>query len=849
MSVVDEKITSLPSLLLGHHASPITKLYHFVDQKMNWTDAQRHCREQFDDLATVDNLEELKWLQESTSGFSNVDNMWIGLYDDLNRWQWSHGNQDYKMGQHYGNWRPGEPDYMNAKENCTMMTKSTGQWVDSACNLPLSAVCCNDEGNIFYVPNQMTWYDARQYCQSNYTELASVSDVTENGKIFAHLKSDAWIGLHRHPWSHWSDGSRATYWHWPKDQPNNYQKVQRCVAIEVTPESFKDEKCGTLFNFACQERQKQRSTFRLKISSEADMTDPEVQRQLLEQVGHHASPITKLYHFVDQKMNWTDAQRHCREQFDDLATVDNLEELKRLQESKSGFNNVGKVWIGLYDDLNRWQWSHGNQDYKMGQHYGNWRPGEPDYKNGKENCTMMTKSTGQWVDSACNLPLSAVCCNDEGNIFYVPNQMTWYDARQYCQSHYTELASVSDVTENSKIFALLESDAWIGLHRHPWSHWSDGSRATYWHWIKYQPNNFNNLQHCVMIHTSGFFNDGTCGALLKFACQERQKQHSTFRLKISSEADMMDPEVQRQLLEQLYAKLANKGVTGVLGHHASPITKLYHFVNQTMTWADAQRHCREQFDDLATVDNLEELKRLQESTSGFNNNGHMWIGLYDDLTRWQWSHGNQDYKMGQHYGNWAPSQPNFFNSEQNCTMMTKSTGQWNDCPCASLQSAVCCNDEGNFFYVPIQMTWYDARQYCQSHYTELASVSDVTENSKIFALLESDAWIGLHRHPWSHWSDGSRATYYNWLKDQPSNFNGEQYCAIMEFTTAGFRDKSCVILNYVACQERQKQRSTFRLKISSEADMTDPEVQRQLLEQVGRVLRWEIFGQQRKSHA
>ena len=142
-------MTASPAGLLGHHASPITKLYHFVDQKMNWTDAQRHCREQFDDLATVDNLEELKRLQESTSGFNNVGNMWIGLHDDLNRWQWSHGNQDYKMGQHYGNWKPGDPDFMNAKENCTMMTKSTGQWADSACDLPHSAVCCNGGLNAY----------------------------------------------------------------------------------------------------------------------------------------------------------------------------------------------------------------------------------------------------------------------------------------------------------------------------------------------------------------------------------------------------------------------------------------------------------------------------------------------------------------------------------------------------------------------------------------------------------------------------------------------------------------------------------------------------------------------------
>ncbi|CAL8297879.1 unnamed protein product [Lota lota] len=120
-----------PAGLPGHHAPPITKHYHYVNQKMTWADAQRYCRERFGDLATVDNLEELKWLQESRNGSDyDIDGMWIGLYDDLTRWQWSHGNQDYKMGQHYGNWLPFEPNYNEAKENRTMMKKSTGQWND-----------------------------------------------------------------------------------------------------------------------------------------------------------------------------------------------------------------------------------------------------------------------------------------------------------------------------------------------------------------------------------------------------------------------------------------------------------------------------------------------------------------------------------------------------------------------------------------------------------------------------------------------------------------------------------------------------------------------------------------------
>ncbi|CAL8364285.1 unnamed protein product [Lota lota] len=55
---------------------------------------QQHCTEGFDDLATIDNQEELEWLQESKNGFDyDVDAMWIGLHDDLTRWQWSHGNQ------------------------------------------------------------------------------------------------------------------------------------------------------------------------------------------------------------------------------------------------------------------------------------------------------------------------------------------------------------------------------------------------------------------------------------------------------------------------------------------------------------------------------------------------------------------------------------------------------------------------------------------------------------------------------------------------------------------------------------------------------------------------------------
>ena len=132
----------------------------------------------------------------------------------------------------------------------------------------------------------MTWYEALQYCRSHYTDLASVPNATENDKISALSTQHKWIGLHRYPWSLWSDGSSATFLNWGPGEPNSSRGpiAPHCVKMSVNSGHFFDEECGLLYNFACQGNLKQRSTFKIKISSEADMTDPEVGRQILEQV-------------------------------------------------------------------------------------------------------------------------------------------------------------------------------------------------------------------------------------------------------------------------------------------------------------------------------------------------------------------------------------------------------------------------------------------------------------------------------------------------------------------------------------------------------------------------------------
>ncbi|XP_059904601.1 macrophage mannose receptor 1-like isoform X2 [Gadus macrocephalus] len=284
----------LSGLFLGHHALPPIKSYYYVDQKLNWTNAQQHCREQKGDLATVDNVADIQHLQESRTGFNYDDDfMWIGLYDDRTRWKWSLGDQDYKVGQNYGTWYDGNPNFWQNQENCTAFSH-LGVWFDVSCYSLYGAVCFDDEeSNYTAVQNPMTWYEALQYCRSNYTDLAIVLNADENGKIEAIIPADAWIGLHRYPWSLWSDGSSATFLNWGPGEPNNHggPVAPRCVKMSVNTGHFFDEECGLLYNFACQGNLKQRSTFKIKISSEADITDPEVERQILEQLHAKLSEV------------------------------------------------------------------------------------------------------------------------------------------------------------------------------------------------------------------------------------------------------------------------------------------------------------------------------------------------------------------------------------------------------------------------------------------------------------------------------------------------------------------------------------------------------------------------------
>lgn len=100
------------------------------------------------------------------------------------------------------------------------------------------------------------------------------------------------------------------------------------------------------------------------------------------------------------------------------------------------------------------------------------------------------------------------------------------------------------------------------------------------------------------------------------------------------------------------------------------------------------------------------------------------------------------------------------------------------------------------------MTWSQAQNYCRTHYTDLASVKSLEENSDVLAVKPKGEayWLGLYRDTWK-WSDGDENVISYWSANQPAG--ATEHCATTYFTDAGrFRDWLCSYAKPFICYGR-----------------------------------------------
>ncbi|XP_076145743.1 C-type mannose receptor 2-like [Alosa pseudoharengus] len=348
---------------LGSLSSSVPRQFHVVKEQKNWREAQQYCREEFTDLATIDDMTENK-----VNNIISAGNAWIGLKQG--KWQWSLADRDFyrENEAEFRNWAPGEPT--GGTEKCVNLWE--GKWYDLHCWC-LRPFICYDGGDSTHpyvlVTDKKKWADAQRYCREKHTDLASVRNQAENDQIeeVRGRVNGAWIGLFRDTWE-WSDGSNSSFRHWNTGEPSYDGGADKCT--EITPSGqWYDAPCSRSQNFICYE------------------------------------DILVLVH---ENKTWREALQYCREHHVDLVSVTSERVQRWVSELAKGASTA-HVWLGLLHSYGLgWYWVCGETVC-----YNHWAPGQEQVESCKHRVGAVESGGGQWVSNLTETDKFNFICTTE----------------------------------------------------------------------------------------------------------------------------------------------------------------------------------------------------------------------------------------------------------------------------------------------------------------------------------------------------------------------------------------------------------------------------------------------------
>ncbi|KAI5620125.1 C-type mannose receptor 2-like, partial [Silurus asotus] len=724
--------------------------YDLIMTKMPWADAQIYCREKYTDIATVVSNADSQRLNKEAASKGLATPAWVGLYDDIKSWRWSLNNL-LLLDVGYTSWSSGQPNNALSLESCVAVGVY-GNWYDTACYF-VRAIVCYDGNNQWYdincyilrpficydvvnsilqnvthkyylIMTPVTWSSAQNYCRVIYTDLATIesdNDWVRFNKLITsqHIKAPFWVGLY----------NDIDSWRWSFNEVPLQNTTFRKWGSGDPDNNHGRESCGIINNdgywwdaycydlrpFIC---------YNVIIS-------------IMQAVPHE-------YHLITTKVTWSSAQNYCRLMYTDLANIETDNDWVRLNKLITSQNIKTAFWVGLYNDINSWRWSF-NEVPLQYTTFRQWGSGEPNNYKGRESCAIINNN-GYWWDAYCYDLRPFICYNSTNSgadmfVGVTSPRLTWSDAQTYCRTFHTDLATVTNSADN-KLLAQLASVMssicyWIGLYRDTWK-WSDGTKVSNLQWSNRQPNNYWKNENCGLHYT--LFEDDNCTNLRFFMCH-------TIIISIMQ-----------------------------------TVPHEYHLITTKVTWSSAQNYCRVMYTDLATIESDNDWVRLNKLITSQNIKAPFWVGLYNDIDSWRWSF-NEVPLQYTTFRQWGSGDPDNNKGRESCGIINND-GYWWDAYCYDLRPFICYNstNSGADRFVAVtspMLTWSDAQTYCRTFYTDLATVTNSTDNdllAQLASVMSSISyWIGLYRDTWK-WSDGTTVSNLQWSNRQPNNYWKNENC-------------------------------------------------------------------------